>query len=77
MSYCAAGKMDSLKPVKQHILWKNKAEMLQSRVDELQEENDLLRKQLEERSAREQGMDKYSRWTSRTCVGFKRILPVP
>ncbi|KAK9958531.1 hypothetical protein ABG768_010644 [Culter alburnus] len=46
--------MDSLKPVKQHILWKKKAEMLQSRVDELEEENGLLKKQLEEKSAQEQ-----------------------
>lgn len=50
--------MDSLKPVKQHILWKKKAEMLQSRVDELEEENGLLKKQLEEKSAQEQGMYK-------------------
>ncbi|XP_058603775.1 protein FAM133A-like isoform X4 [Onychostoma macrolepis] len=45
--------MDSLKPVKQHILWKKKAEMLQSRVDELEEENGLLKKQLEDKSAQE------------------------
>ncbi|XP_073718971.1 uncharacterized protein [Misgurnus anguillicaudatus] len=49
-----AGKVDSLKPVKQHILWKQKAEMLQSRVNELEEENDFLKKQLEEKSAKEQ-----------------------
>lgn len=58
MSCFAAAKMDSLKPVKQHILWKKKAEMLQSRVDELEEENGLLKKQLEEKSAQEQGMYK-------------------
>ncbi|RXN11426.1 FACT complex subunit Ssrp1-like protein [Labeo rohita] len=52
-----AGKMDSLKPVKQHILWKKKAEMLQSRVDELEEENGLLKKQLEEKSTQEQDGD--------------------
>ncbi|XP_058654909.1 E3 ubiquitin/ISG15 ligase TRIM25-like [Onychostoma macrolepis] len=46
--------MDSLKPVKQHILWKKRAEMLQSRVDELEEENGLLKKQLEDKSAQEQ-----------------------
>ncbi|XP_058603774.1 protein FAM133-like isoform X3 [Onychostoma macrolepis] len=49
----SADKMDSLKPVKQHILWKKKAEMLQSRVDELEEENGLLKKQLEDKSAQE------------------------
>lgn len=56
MPYFAADKMDSLKPVKQHILWKKKAEMLQSRVDELEEEYGLLKKQLEDKSAQEQGM---------------------
>ncbi|CAM4631006.1 unnamed protein product [Leuciscus chuanchicus] len=47
--------MDSLKPVKQHILWEKKAEMFQSRVNELEEENDFLKRQLEEKSAQEQG----------------------
>ncbi|XP_067278018.1 protein FAM133-like [Pseudorasbora parva] len=50
----SVSRMDNLKPVKQHILWKKKAEMLQSRVNELEEENDLLKKQLEEKSAPEQ-----------------------
>ncbi|KAK3525635.1 hypothetical protein QTP70_002339 [Hemibagrus guttatus] len=50
----SAAKMDSLKPVKQHILWKKKAEMLQSWVDELEEENGLLKKKLEEKSTQEQ-----------------------
>lgn len=48
--------MDNLKPVKQHILWEKKAEMLQSRVNELEEENDFLKRQLEEKSAQEQGL---------------------
>ncbi|KAK3565861.1 hypothetical protein QTP86_017718 [Hemibagrus guttatus] len=39
---------------KKHILWKKKAEMLQSRVDELEEENGLLKKKLEEKSTQEQ-----------------------
>ncbi|XP_077093592.1 uncharacterized protein LOC143745364 [Siphateles boraxobius] len=55
MSYFAVSRMDSLKPVKQHILWEKKAEMLQSRVNELEEENDFLKRQLEEKSAQEQG----------------------
>ncbi|XP_067282170.1 uncharacterized protein DDB_G0280579-like isoform X2 [Pseudorasbora parva] len=50
----SVSRMDNLKPVKQHILWKKKAEMLQSRVNELEEENDFLKKQLEEKSAPEQ-----------------------
>ncbi|XP_051959430.1 uncharacterized protein LOC127627191 [Xyrauchen texanus] len=51
----SVSRMDSLKPVKQHILWEKKAEMLQSRVNELEEENDFLKRQLEEKSAQEQG----------------------
>ncbi|KAK1906903.1 AP-1-like transcription factor napA [Dissostichus eleginoides] len=38
-------------PVKQHILWRKKAEMLQSRVDELEEENGILKQQLEEKNS--------------------------
>lgn len=48
--------MDNLKPVKQHILWEKKAEMLQFQVNELEEENDFLKRQLEEKSAQEQGL---------------------
>ncbi|KAF4104562.1 hypothetical protein G5714_013893 [Onychostoma macrolepis] len=61
--------MDSLKPVKQHILWKKRAEMLQSRVDELEEENGLLKKQLEDKSAQEQGM--YRKSVRKTCEEMK------
>ncbi|XP_034089173.1 protein FAM133-like [Gymnodraco acuticeps] len=38
-------------PVKQHIAWRKKAEMLQSRVDELEEENGILKQQLEDNNS--------------------------
>lgn len=50
----------SLEHVKQHILWK-KAEILQSRVDELERENSLLEYHNEEKSTQEQGLYRWSR----------------
>ncbi|XP_034085353.1 coiled-coil domain-containing protein 106-like [Gymnodraco acuticeps] len=38
-------------PVKQHIAWRKKAEMLQSQVDELEEENGILKQQLEDNNS--------------------------
>ncbi|KAI9536850.1 hypothetical protein NQZ68_030071 [Dissostichus eleginoides] len=38
-------------PVKQHNTWRKKAEMLQSRVDELEEENGILKQQLEDKNS--------------------------
>lgn len=54
--FFAAGNMESFKPVKQHILWKSKSKMLQSSVDEREEENILLKQQLEEKSAAVPGL---------------------
>lgn len=62
MSYFAAGNVESSMPVKQHIAWRKKAEMLQSRVDELEEENGILKQQLEDKnSIQEQGLYRWSK----------------
>ena len=53
LSYFAVSNIDNIQPHK--VQWKKRSEELQSRINELEEENALLKQQLEQRPSANQG----------------------
>jgi hypothetical protein len=53
LSYFAVSNIENIQPHK--VQWKKRSEELQSRINELEEENALLKQQLEQRPSANQG----------------------